>query len=44
VWRRKFGQPPANAQERARQMRFLHGRGFPADVIRKVLGGIEDDI
>jgi regulatory protein len=44
VWRRKFVQPPVNAQERARQARFLHSRGFPAEVIRKVLGGIEDDI
>jgi regulatory protein len=43
VWRRKFGQLPANAQERARQMRFLHSRGFPAEVIRKVLGGLEDE-
>ena len=28
VWQRKFGQPPADATERARQMRFLLARGF----------------
>ena len=39
VWARKFGQPPANAAERARQMRFLAGRGFSADVVRAVLRG-----
>jgi len=39
VWLRKFGQPPATLAERARQMRFLAGRGFSADTIRRVLGG-----
>jgi regulatory protein len=39
VWARKFGQPPASAAERARQMRFLAGRGFSADVVRAVLRG-----
>lgn len=43
VWARKFGTPPADATERARQMRFLAGRGFPLDVIRRVLGGEEAD-
>jgi regulatory protein len=42
VWRKKFGHPPADAAERARQMRFLAGRGFPAEVIRRVVGGDED--
>ncbi|MEW5770881.1 MAG: recombination regulator RecX [Pseudomonadota bacterium] len=43
VWRRKFGQAPADAAERARQMRFLASRGFPAEVVRRVVGGAEDD-
>lgn len=42
VWAKKFGHPPANAAERAKQMRFLAGRGFPANVVRRVVGG-EDD-
>lgn len=42
IWRRRFGQPPADAAERARQMRFLAGRGFEADVIRRVVRGGED--
>jgi regulatory protein len=37
VWQRKYGQAPADAAERARQMRFLAQRGFSADVIRQVL-------
>ena len=43
VWRRRFGSPPANAQERARQMRFLAGRGFEGEVIRRVVQGAEHD-
>ena len=43
VWRRKFDAPPADAAERARQMRFLAQRGFSAEVIRRVVRGGEDD-
>ncbi len=42
VWFKKFGQPPRDASERGKQMRFLAGRGFPAEVVRKVIGGEED--
>ena len=37
IWKRKFGDAPADARERARQMRFLQARGFAAEVIRKVV-------
>lgn len=37
VWRRKFRTPPANAAERAKQARFLMGRGFSSEVITKLL-------
>ncbi len=37
VWGRKFGAQPADAREKARQMRFLQGRGFSLDVIRRLL-------
>lgn len=43
VWRRKFGAPPADAKEAARQMRFLATRGFNTEVIRRVVGGKADD-
>jgi len=39
VWRKKFGQPPADATERAKQMRFLLTRGFAAEVVRRVVQG-----
>lgn len=43
VWSRKFGTPAPDAAGRARQMRFLAGRGFDGDVIRRVVGGMTDD-
>ena len=40
VWARKFGGKCAtDVAGRARQMRFLAGRGFSADVIRRVIKG-----
>jgi len=39
VWQKKFGAAPSNPREKARQMRFLQGRGFSFDVIRRVLSG-----
>ena len=41
VWQRKFAQAPASAAERARQMRFLAGRGFSPEVIGQVLRDVE---
>jgi len=43
VWRKKFGQPPVDASERAKQMRFLAGRGFGGDAIRRVVSGGDED-
>ena len=34
---RKFPEPPSSAAEMARQMRFLMGRGFSPEVIRRAL-------
>ena len=43
VWAKKFSQLPRDAPERAKQMRFLASRGFPADIVRRVVGGSDDD-
>ena len=40
VWRSRFGRAPADAAEKARQIRFLQGRGFALESIRKLLRGI----
>lgn len=37
VWARKYGCPATDAAGRARQARFLAGRGFSSDAIRRVL-------
>ena len=42
VWMKKFGVAPANARDKARQMRFLQGRGFGLEVIRRLLRDIEE--
>jgi len=39
VWQKKFATPPADAAEKARQTRFLLGRGFSSDIIRRTLTG-----
>lgn len=37
VWAKKFGHLPADAQEKAKQMRFLASRGFGQEIVWKVL-------
>ncbi|HYD94422.1 MAG TPA: recombination regulator RecX [Noviherbaspirillum sp.] len=45
VWRKRFGQPPADATERAKQMRFLQQRGFSHAAIQATMRATntEDD-
>jgi regulatory protein len=44
VWLRKFGgRQPGRPAERARQVRFLQGRGFDLDVILKVIEKRDED-
>jgi regulatory protein len=42
VWSKKFGHPPADLAERAKQARFLAGRGFSSEIVHKVLGGRDE--
>ncbi len=39
VWSRKFGELPRDPRERARQGRFLSYRGYPLDMIGRLLRG-----
>lgn len=43
VWLRKFGTLPDNANDRAKQMRFLMQRGFSNRAIRAAMRNIDDD-
>lgn len=42
VWRKKFGEPPQDAAQRAKQARFLAARGFGGEVIRRLLNTPDD--
>jgi len=46
LWARRFSAAPADPKEWARQARFLQGRGFASDIIRRLLkepfGAIEE--
>ncbi len=37
LWRRRFGELPADDREKARQIRFLQARGFAVSAILKLL-------
>jgi len=43
VWRKKFGEPPQDAAEHGRQVRFLLTRGFSAAAVRRVVRGRAGD-
>jgi len=43
LWLRKFGEVAADPKQRAKQARFLAARGFAADVVRRVVGGLDED-
>ncbi|MDM9558686.1 recombination regulator RecX [Bordetella petrii] len=43
VWRKRFAGKPAERAEYAKQARFLAGRGFAHDIIRRLLGDEHDD-
>jgi hypothetical protein len=42
VCRKKFGSPAATPAERAKQVRFLAGRGFSGEAIARVVSGAFD--
>lgn len=44
VWQRRFGQAPDTPQDRARQMRFLAGRGFDGETVRKLMRAVQDGL
>ncbi len=43
LWQRRFGEPAPDPAGRAKQMRFLAGRGFGGDVIRRVIQDAQQD-
>jgi regulatory protein len=43
VWRKRFGEFPQDAGQRAKQARFLAARGFSGEVVRRVLNTPDDE-
>ncbi len=43
VWQRKFGIAASTAAEQARQIRFMAGRGFTPETVRRVLADGKED-
>lgn len=44
IWQKKFGSPASTPNERAKQARFLATRGFPLDIVYKIIKGCEDSL
>ena len=42
VWQKKFAAAPADRLAWAKQARFLQGRGFSTEIIRRLLKGTEE--
>ena len=42
VWHKKFGSPPADAAEKARHIRFMLGRGFTSEIVRRAINNTDD--
>jgi regulatory protein len=42
LWQRRFGQAPADDRERAKQVRFLTGRGYGLSIALKVVRSVSE--
>lgn len=42
IWTRKFREPPADANAKAKQIRYLQSRGFGFAIISQVIRGLDD--
>ena len=42
IWIRKFREPPADANAKSKQIRYLQSRGFSFEIIKQVIRGDED--
>ena len=43
LWERRFGEVGVDARARAKQARFLASRGFATDLVRRIVGGGDDE-
>jgi regulatory protein len=43
IYQRRYREPAATREERAKRSRFLQGRGFSGDIIRRLVSGDAED-
>lgn len=43
IWRKKFGEPPTDLKEKAKQARFMASRGFGFEIVSKIIKGLDDE-
>jgi regulatory protein len=42
LWEKRFGRPPADLAERAKQVRYMMARGFSPSVVSRIIAGAEE--
>jgi len=42
LWKKRFGRPPADLAERAKQVRYMMARGFSRSVVSRVIAGADE--
>lgn len=42
LWEKRFGQPPADLAERAKQVRYMMARGFSRSVVSRIIAGADE--
>lgn len=42
LWEKRFGHPPADLAERAKQVRYMTARGFSRSVVSRIIAGADE--
>jgi len=42
LWDKRFGRPPVDLAERAKQVRYMMARGFPRSVVSRIIAGADE--
>lgn len=44
IWHKKFGAPPVDLKEKAKQVRFMASRGFTFEIVSKIIKNLDDEL
>jgi len=42
LWDKRFGRPPVDLAERAKQVRYMMARGFPRSMVSRIIAGADE--